>query len=487
MAQKVACTYPPELSHHRRQVSLAISDTEVDLPDDLESRYPQLGSAISDAELDFPDSLGSQYPQPGSNASVVPLESLGHCQLAQKDPSSELPQYNICEESTELEGFAASSANLALDSTWQNMWLSNLDSTSALITNRDPALHFQFLIRFAKNRGLADTFEIGKFTPDAQQSSCGRQNVEARDYGLGLSKGQVASETSPTELSQLAQDRTLIIQFSTGDPSLRTLCNDPLLMKTMEICNGLKTTLANKSVNSALSMEWSPLTEAMAQQFFCPSNLRSFMQRYWTLWHPHWPCIHRPTFCYRTTASTLLAALVLIGASLSSHSHDRDNASIWFDVVEEWVFNDPYVSSVATGRDDQHLFEKDEVGKIQALQSTYAVFIYQYWQGRESAKTRVRRVRFNVLVGIMRDIGAGKAQHVQVPPFSQERFDWREFVKTEELIRLMTFVFVMDTGLTTWHNTPTKLVLRELEMAPACPELCFQAESAAGCADKLNA
>jgi hypothetical protein len=52
---------------------------------------------------------------------------------------------------------------------------------------------------------------------------------------------------------------------------------------------------------------------------------------------------------------------------------------------------------------------------------------------------------------------------------------------------LMTFVFVLDTGLTTWHNIPPRLVLRELEMGLVCPESCFQAESSGDCVEKINA
>jgi hypothetical protein len=39
---------------------------------------------------------------------------------------------------------------------------------------------------------------------------------------------------------------------------------------------------------------------------------------------------------------------------------------------------------------------------------------------------------------------------------------------------VMTLVFVLDTGLTTWHNSPPRLVLRELEIGLVCPESCFQ-------------
>ncbi|KIW90312.1 uncharacterized protein Z519_08956 [Cladophialophora bantiana CBS 173.52] len=335
----------------------------------------------------------------------------------------------MCEESSELEGFAANSTNLELDSTWQNGWLSNLDSTSTLITNRDPALHFQFLIRFAKNRGLADTFEIGKFAPAARQSICGRQNVKARDDGLGLSKGQAASEASSTELSQLSQDRTLVIPFSTGDANPRTLCNGSLLMKTMEICNGLKTTLMNKSVGSALSMEWSPLTKAMAQQFFGPSNLRAFMQRYWTF--------------------------------LSSHSYDRGNATSG----STWLRSG--YSTIHTCR------RRRPAGTISI------------------SSRRTKSERFKLFNPPMRFSSTNIGRVENLRRQGSAEFDlmcWSGSRKTLAPAKHnMHRSPVMDTGLTTWHNTPAKLVLRELVMAPACPELCFQAELAAECADKLNA
>lgn len=50
----------------------------------------------------------------------------------------------------------------------------------------------------------------------------------------------------------------------------------------------------------------------------------------------------------------------------------------------------------------------------------------------------------------------------------------------------MTFVFLIDAALTILHNSPPRMVVTELKMDVACPESCFQAESASACMQQLH-
>lgn len=353
-AQRKPCTYPPHIVDRQRQSSDAASEAALEMFEVREE---------------------IQHPQPSSNLSMGEADGLSECELVlATNCVSGWLQHGLSQGSLSPEANNSHLESLPPDPAWPGPWLHNtLDLESSFITNRDPASHFQFLVGFPRNRGLAETFELGKCTQSFLQTSF--------KYD--------ASEAILTDMSQ-----------NTQDPSLLASCDDPLLMKTMEICNGIRKTILNHPSNIVLSVEWSPLTEAMIQQLFGPSNLRRFLQLYWTLWHPHWPCIHKPTFQYHTTPSMLLAALVLIGASLSPRSQDRENACIWFDIVEEWVFSDNYVTIVTMGCDDHNTSTQDNIAKVKLLQATFAVCIYQLWQGGESAKNRVRRCRFNVLVGV---------------------------------------------------------------------------------------
>lgn len=81
---------------------------------------------------------------------------------------------------------------------------------------------------------------------------------------------------------------------------------------------------------------------------------------------------------------------------------------------------------------------------------------------------------------------------------------WRQFAQEEELIRhdppmgyepdhktnghrSMIFVFLIDAALTIFHNAPPRTLVSELKMDVACPEACFQAETAEECLGGLRA
>jgi hypothetical protein len=145
-AQKLPCTYPPEISNQRRR---------------------QGRTADSEGALDFLDTLDLPCSQLGSHSSMLGVEGgFSHGQLALPEAhSSELPQHDVGQESMDLEDYTSGLAAIPLDQTWQSAWPNSLDDNnenSVLTTGRDPAVHFQFLIEYARNRGLARTFEVGK-------------------------------------------------------------------------------------------------------------------------------------------------------------------------------------------------------------------------------------------------------------------------------------------------------------------------------------
>jgi hypothetical protein len=49
------------------------------------------------------------------------------------------------------------------------------------------------------------------------------------------------------------------------------------------------------------------------------------------------------------------------------------------------------------------------------------------------------------------------------------------------LIRTLTYVFLIDAAMAIFHHTPPRMVVSELKMDMACPEACFQADTATEC------
>ena len=54
------------------------------------------------------------------------------------------------------------------------------------------------------------------------------------------------------------------------------------------------------------------------------------------------------------------------------------------------------------------------------------------------------------------------------------------------LCRILIWVFLIDSALVLFNNIPPRIALRELKMDLACPEMCFQAETAEKCLQLLE-
>ncbi|KAL1982526.1 hypothetical protein VTN96DRAFT_1251 [Rasamsonia emersonii] len=73
------------------------------------------------------------------------------------------------------------------------------------------------------------------------------------------------------------------------------------------------------------------------------------------------------------------------------------------------------------------------------------------------------------------------ATHRDLPCGALSQSWWSQFIAEEELIRTLTYVFLLDTGFAIFYNTPPRMVIAELQMDLTCPEICFQASTANEC------
>ncbi|KAL2221529.1 hypothetical protein M432DRAFT_540105 [Thermoascus aurantiacus ATCC 26904] len=256
---------------------------------------------------------------------------------------------------------------------------------------------------------------------------------------------------------------------------------DPLTIITNEIVCRLKETISHRPKDSCITIEWSPVTEDLCTKFFSPLNIRKFIHLFWCLWYPNCPIIHKPTFCIQNTPLPLLITMLLIGACLSGDEVDTRHVHMWFDSVEELVFSEERLQEAVTGSSQRRNYSRYE--SLQALQAAYLVCIYQNWEGSDRSRQRIRRVRYSMVVAAARDLDLGSATHSKL---DLTNFNWREFVRDEELIRTLLYVFLLDTAFAIFNNLPPRLAITELKMNMACPEPCFQAQSADECLLQLR-
>ena len=380
---------------------------------------------------------------------------------------------------------------------------------------RNPAENFDFLLRFTYDDGLAHVFQsdsviralpgyaktdLGSIglhitlpshapqlfgpcsdlvctTDQSPDEYDGYAELESNDWDF-------LPEHSDTEFQENACEIDESSHFEPQDhshaDSLLGCSSEPMLAKAAEIVAGLSQLMLSRSRVLSPSHR-----EEDCSRFFAPTNLWRYLALYFQVWHPNCPFIHIPTFDPFSTSPLLLAAISLLGACHSPDVEDHFEAQTWFDLVEEWVFASFDQGPYADLRDEPLGLERRRAA-VQTLQAAYSVCIYQNWDGDSRSKWRIRHQRFPVIVDMTRTLNIASARHDQGPMADGLSFDWLAFVRQEEIIRTIMWVYLLDTAFVIFYQMPPRMLVREMHNELTYPEVCFQAETAKGCFDKIR-
>lgn len=283
-----------------------------------------------------------------------------------------------------------------------------------MILLQDPADSFSFLVTFTRNEGIVPVFESDHILKLLRQASKamlerGKQFL----YGTWESENEHGNDDF-SELSRITECLVKRIacpsrfddhifdshpldaayayeqDLLTAAPSLWH--GDPLALKLRELTH---------AIQNQMSDVWSLEVELECVRFFSPPKVQIFLEAYWSIWSPHWPALHRPTFDPLATPIPLLAALVIIGACHSPNPNDREDAKYWFDHVENLVYGHLGYLSAKWRLEKFWLRKKSNQRQaVQAIQAAYAVSVYQNWNGTISAQSRTRRERWDSIVDV---------------------------------------------------------------------------------------
>ncbi|KAB5585027.1 fungal-specific transcription factor domain-containing protein [Coniochaeta sp. 2T2.1] len=349
---------------------------------------------------------------------------------------------------------------------------------------------FQFLADFTSRTGLVSSFDCGTLAQ--------RRQVVSSFLAANLELASPIPTLSPSETAGLA------VQFhgSDGDPESsppdfpvfdsgwQSWLDNPMVLKLQQIIIRIKEVVVIKPRNSTVTLSWSPALEARCLNFFSVSRFGKFLELYWSVWHPNVNFLHRPTFDPVNTPTTLLAAMAIIGASVSPDDEDNEDARMWYNCVEEMVFTDDILCSdtLPYGLDEHAATSSISAlrRKLQALQAACIVCLYQNWEGTDSSKRRIRRYRFGTVVSVARDIGLSNAKHANYYNIPEHQFHWEDYVAREELIRTFLWIMLIDTAFVIFNNLPHRMVIKEMTMHMASPESCFQASTSEDCLDQIR-
>ncbi|CAI4215964.1 unnamed protein product [Parascedosporium putredinis] len=176
-----------------------------------------------------------------------------------------------------------------------------------------------------------------------------------------------------------------------------------------------------------------------------------------------------PTYTESIVAILKDATLHKAKGSKISITCDRAYASLWFNSLEEVIFEDEFLLddsiSVAHGTEARG---EAAYRRLEAIQAAYLVCLVQNWEGSKPNKRRIRSQR-----------------QLQIADVAD--FKWSEFIFLEMLIRTGTYIFLLDFAFVIFHNSPPRLVVPEMQMSLACPDDCFQASSMEECFVRLRA
>jgi len=239
-------------------------------------------------------------------------------------------------------------------------------------------------------------------------------DFNASDLGLPLHRTDTGTERLSLHfLESFTRDNGFVASFDCGTEEQRLLVKSTyesnpkhdadtedylLVLKSAEIVALVKEVTVLKPRNSAVSLSWNSDTAKSCLEFFSTHRLRFYLELYWALWHPNVNYMHKPSFDIGMSKPGLVAAMAVIGACVSPDGYDKEQASMWFNCVEEVVFQDDDFCYDTEDDGGQRVFPSK--ARLQSIQAAYMVCLYQNWEGAKASRRRIRRFRYSTLVAV---------------------------------------------------------------------------------------
>ncbi|CAG8254738.1 unnamed protein product [Penicillium olsonii] len=437
------------------------------------AHQPCHSCAKKGAQCWYPTDTGSSSRSQASVEEETPRTEIESSMLGLASPANPMMPWGFTANELQNFGMSPPGTIFSSGSTNFNDWPGSPGLASERLSIFEPSIStedsrqsLRFLGKFTSNTGLVSSFDCGTHAQREQLSAELDRHIafqlQQRIMSLPALGMNVPSPTILEAISDTNSDEFPLDWF-----------NDPLSLKTHEILLLIEEVVTIKPRNSSVTLDWSPGLKCACLQFFSPSNLRRFLGFYWAIWHPNVNFVHRPTFDPLAAKPTVLAAMALIGACVSPDMPENEDAKTWFNCVEEMVFIDDDFNSDMTYPPCGSMASQRR--KIQALQAAYIVCLYQNWEGTDASKSRIRR-----------DIGITSARHLNYSEQGRHDFEWKEYAAREELIRVFTWIYLLDSAFVIFNNLPPRMLVKEMRLHMTTPEACFQARTADQCHEQIQ-
>lgn len=286
------------------------------------------------------------------------------------------------------------------------------DADNGMLARRSPTIsaRFDFFLHFTQACGINDAYNFKRnfaAVPDPiGQESCSTSASPTLIWaatGFALEPSCLLTRPSDVGASNIYSVQQDLLNNLSGSlrslPGPTQLYNDPLYFKAAEIWSLFDAVLSRSSKSSGQDQQHVAMSMTRVKDFFSVSNIRRFIDIFWTRWYPHCPIIHKPTFVPEHTIPVLVMTMSLLGACTSSLLEESQDARSLLDLAEEVVFQQvPFPDTI-----EQYENSATEIClRVNILQAGYLMCIMQKWEGNILAKQRMRRQRFPTIVAVSR-------------------------------------------------------------------------------------
>ncbi|KAL5093741.1 hypothetical protein Trisim1_010466 [Trichoderma cf. simile WF8] len=246
---------------------------------------------------------------------------------------------------------------------------------------------------------------------------------------------------------------------------------DPLLTQTKAICKKL---LHSSDTDACLPKG---VTQSLDEciEFFNPQSLRRLLDIYWKRWHSNCPIIHPSTFEASQAPTELIMVMALIGAFVSVDRQDAENARRWLDSTERLIFMLPWLSQEDDVSRKEFALTLDT--KLRLLQAAILISVLQTWEGTDSARKRIMKLRYPYVAHASQDLMPSSVVVSMGVDLATTLHQWSDFIIEEQIIRTKSFIFLLDTAFTIFHKTPPRVTIPDLDFPFPYPDVCFHSQN----------
>ncbi|KAH7015484.1 hypothetical protein EDB80DRAFT_708043 [Ilyonectria destructans] len=379
-------------------------------------------------------------------------------------------------------------ASASISSLNSNSTYPDTNSSCSLPLTQPKITRMSFLLRYTnpRNNTLQEYFNLSAASKESLSESTGsNQDLNSLEPGLpdsdvyGIldtwfwahleesgSFDVAENESLNSFLTPNTQSRTVRECTAQEEPSRQAHYKDcQVELRMTEIISALRSNSSDEN-----STEHVATVSKSAELIFAVDKVDEFVQLYFENWHRHCPMLHRPSFNLLTAFTPLITAVILVGAIYSS-TESAEAARVCLNAAENYIFRHEAFRRLLDPPS-----RTTTILSIEPLQAGFIISIPQHWDHHRDSRHRVRLHRYVDLISASRHLGLPKLRHDNTNfdrGFPSDDSDHRVFIKDEEGIRLMTWIFLVDSSHTIFHRTPPRLTLSEMTGSLPCNEELF--------------